>query len=266
MRFTKMQGLGNDYIYLNCMGGEPDNLPALAVQLSRPHFGVGADGIICICPSPRADAAMRIFNADGSEGEMCGNGIRCVGKYLYDKGLTGKTTLTVDTLAGVKTLRLHVVGGQVEAVTVDMGAPEVTGPVTLPVGGQDYQVWPVSMGNPHAVVFVPDVQEVDLAGIGPMFEHHPFFPNRTNTEFVQILGRDRMALRVWERGSGATLACGTGACAALAAGAVAGHLDREVQALLPGGGLQLAWEQADNHIYMTGPAQTVFEGTWEAGL
>ena len=265
MQFTKMQGLGNDYVYLNCLEGEPEDLPGLAAALSRPHFGVGADGLICICPSRRADAAMRIFNADGSEGEMCGNGIRCVGKYLYDKGLTHKTTLTIDTLAGVKTLTLAVSEGRVVSVTVDMGEPRVPGPVTLRVDGRDVTVWPVDMGNPHAVIFVPDAQRVELERLGPALEGHPYFPNRTNTEFVQVVDRKRLVLRVWERGSGATLACGTGACAALAAGVRAGQVDREIRAELPGGVLQLAWAGKDNHIYMTGPAETVFEGTWEGG-
>lgn len=266
MQFTKMQGLGNDYIYLNCLEGEPADLPGLAVALSRPHFGVGADGLICICPSGRADAAMRIFNADGSEGEMCGNGIRCVGKYLYEKGLTRKTTLSIDTLAGVKILTLAVTDGRVTSVTVDMGRPQVGQPVSLTAAGQTFSVWPVDMGNPHAVIFVPDAGAVDLERLGPEMETHPYFPNRTNTEFVQVLDRRRLALRVWERGSGATLACGTGACAALAAGVRAGYADREVRAELPGGALQLCWNEQDNHIYMTGPAETVFEGTWEGGL
>ena len=265
MRFTKMEGLGNDYVYLNCLEGEPKDLPGLAVRLSRPHFGVGADGLICICPSRRADAAMRIFNADGSEGEMCGNGIRCVGKYLYDRGLVSGPTVTVETLAGVKTLYLVVENGRVEEVTVDMGCPQVPGPVELAVEGECLAVWPVSMGNPHGVVFVADAAGVELERLGPLLERHPYFPRRTNVEFVQVLAPDELVLRVWERGSGATLACGTGACAALAAGAAAGLTGRQVLARLPGGTLRLAWEQADNHIYMTGPARTVFEGTWEGG-
>lgn len=265
MRFTKMEGLGNDYVYLNCLESQPNDLPGLAVQMSRAHFGVGADGLICICPSQRADAAMRIFNADGSEGEMCGNGIRCVGKYLYDRGLVTGPTVRVETLAGIKTLYLVVVDGHVQEVTVDMGCPQVAGPVELVVEGEHLTVWPVSMGNPHGVLFVADAARVELERLGPLLERHPYFPHRTNVEFVQVLERDELVLRVWERGSGATLACGTGACAALAAGVVAEHTDYQVLARLPGGTLRLAWEQADNHIYMTGPAHTVFEGTWETG-
>ena len=264
MRFTKMQGLGNDYVYLNCTGGVPDNLPELAVRLSDRHFGVGADGLICICPSERADFGMRIFNADGSEGEMCGNGIRCLGKYIHEHGLTDKTSLSIETPAGVRFLALTRRAGRVEEITVDMGVPELDHPRVLPVGGEQYTVRPVSMGNPHAVLFLPEVGALDLETLGPRLERHPSFPGRTNAEFVEVLAPDRLRMRVWERGSGETLACGTGACAALAAAAAAGLTGRRAAVSLPGGELQIRW--ADNqHIYMTGPAVTVFKGEYEDG-
>lgn len=259
MHFTKMHGLGNDYIYLDCIQGEPPDLPALAVQLSDRHRGVGGDGLICICPSETADFKMRIFNADGSEGEMCGNGIRCVGKYVYDKGLTRGRELEIETLAGVRTLRLAVADGLVSAVTVDMGVPRVEQAVTLTVGGRDWRGTTVSMGNPHLAVFLEDVATLDLAALGPGFERHPRFPGRVNTEFIRVRSPGLLELRVWERGSGETLACGTGACAALAAAVTAGYTSRQAEARLPGGSLALRWRE-DGHMEMTGPAVTVFEG------
>ncbi len=262
LRFTKMEGLGNDYVYINCLDHTPEDLPKLAKIMSDRHFGVGGDGLICICPSRRADVRMRMFNADGSEGEMCGNGIRCVGKYVYDKGLVPRTGLTVETLAGIKTLSLTVEDGTVSTVTVDMGSPQLSPAVRLTVGGALYTVHPASMGNPHAVVYVPQADELDLEAIGPGFECHPFFPRRTNTEFVEIRDRERLHLRVWERGSGETLACGTGACAALAVTAALGRCEREAAVELPGGELRVAWSEEDGHLYMTGPAKTVFEGEW----
>ena len=260
LRFTKMEGLGNDYVYINCLKRTPDDLPDLASYVSDRHFGVGADGLICICPSERADIRMRMFNADGSEGEMCGNGIRCVGKYVYDKGLVSKTTLTVETLAGIKTLKLSLTEGVVSAVTVDMGKPVLGASTKIVVKGKNYTVYPASVGNPHAVIFLPEIEGLDLEDLGPRFECHPIFPNRTNTEFVKILSRTHLSMRVWERGSGETLACGTGACAALA---VASSLDmcrRDAVVRLPGGELSIRWAEEDGHIYMTGPARTVFEG------
>ena len=201
-----MQGIGNDYIYLDCTGESPEDLPALAVRLSRLHFSVGSDGLICIFPSDAADFKMRMFNADGSEGEMCGNGLRCVCKFVYDKGLTGKTALTVETLAGIKRCTLHVEGDKVSSVTVDMGAPAVEEPFLLTVPGGEYLVTPVSVGNPHIVTFVDDVDGLDLPALGPGFEHHPrFAPNRVNTEFVEVAAPGRLKMRVWERGSGETL-------------------------------------------------------------
>lgn len=262
MKFTKMQGLGNDYVYLDCTKAVPADLPALAVKASDRHFGIGSDGLICICTSERADFRMRMFNADGSEGEMCGNGIRCVGKFVYDKGLTAKTSLAIETLAGIKTLELSVDGGRVSAVEVDMGAPVVGTPLTLNVLGRDYLVQPVSMGNPHAVTFVNDVKGINLPDVGPLFEQHPAFPNRTNTEFVEVIDAKHLKMRVWERGSGETLACGTGACASAVAAFLAGKAAREVSVTLLGGDLRIRWDEESGHIFMTGPAVTVFEGEW----
>ena len=266
MRFTKMEGLGNDYVYLNCLERTPPDLPELARRVSDRHFGVGSDGLICVCPSEQADFRMRMFNADGSEGEMCGNGIRCVGKFVYDKGLTDKTTVSVETKAGVKVLELQLgADGLVSAVTVDMGAPAVEKPRDITVDGRSYTVTPVSMGNPHAVLYLEGIDGLDLPKIGPGFEHHPSFPNRTNTEFVEVTDRTHLRMRVWERGSGETLACGTGACAVLAATASAGRCERSAEVALLGGVLRICWDEADGHIYMTGPAVTVFEGDYPYG-
>lgn len=262
LRFTKMEGLGNDYVYVNCLEHTPDDLPDLAKRVSDRHFGVGGDGLICICPSKRADVRMRMFNADGSEGEMCGNGIRCVGKFVYDKGLVKKTALTVETLAGIKLLELTLKSGRVSAVTVDMGLPAFSPSAEITVKGKNYTVNPASMGNPHAVVYLPEVGKLDLKDLGPYFECHPMFPNRTNTEFVEVLDRAHLNMRVWERGSGETLACGTGACAALAVTAALGLCEREAVVRLLGGDLYICWSEEDEHIYMTGPARTVFEGEW----
>ena len=260
LRFTKMEGLGNDYVYINCLEHTPEDLPSLAKRVSDRHFGVGGDGLICICPSERADVRMRMFNADGSEGEMCGNGIRCVGKFVYDKGLVPKTTLTVETLAGVKTLKLTLENGLVSAVTVDMGEPVLRPSAEITVKGINYTVNPASMGNPHAVVYLPEIGKLNLEELGPHFECHPMFPNRTNTEFVEVLDRTHLNMRVWERGSGETLACGTGACAVLAVTASLGLCEREAVVHLLGGDLSIRWSENDGHIYMTGPARTVFEG------
>lgn len=260
MKFTKMHGLGNDYVFLYCPDRAPGNLPALSLRLSDRHFGVGSDGLICIFPSSLADFRMDIYNADGSRGEMCGNGIRCVGKYVYDKGLTGKAAITVETLAGVRTLVLHPAGGRVESVTVDMGEPVVFPARTITVQGKPYPVRPVSMGNPHAVLYPDRIDALDLPVLGPAFEHHPSFPDRTNTEFVEVVDRTTLRMRVWERGSGETLACGTGACAVLAASADADLTGRTATVKLRGGDLDIHWAAESNHIYMTGPAVTVFEG------
>lgn len=260
MRFTKMQGLGNDYIYLNCMTEVPHDLPELARRLSDRHFGVGGDGLICIFPSVLADFRMDMYNADGSRGEMCGNGIRCVGKYVYEKGLTLKETVSIETLAGIKTLSLHVENGKVTAVTVDMGEPEVMDALKITVKGKDYTVIPVSMGNPHAVLFTHNIDDWDLPTVGPGFEHQEVFPNRVNTEFVEQADEGTLRMRVWERGSGETLACGTGACAVLAAAYATGRGGREAKIELRGGALFVRLAEEDGHIYMTGPAVTVFEG------
>lgn len=264
MRFTKMQGTGNDYIYVDCTRETPPDLPALAIRLSKPHFGVGSDGLICICPSEKADFRMRVFNADGSEGEMCGNGLRCVCKYVYDKGLTQKTVVDVETLAGVKRSALHLTDGKVSSVTVDMGEPKLTRTRLLTVHGRDYLIAPVSMGNPHVVVFMGSIDALDLNTIGPGFENHPdFAPDRVNTEFVGVVSQERLRMRVWERGSGETLACGTGACAAVVAATMAGRSRRHATVVLQGGELDIRWDESDDHVYMTGPAVTVFEGEVE---
>ena len=261
MHFTKMEGLGNVYIYLNGLAGLPADLPALARRMSDRHFGVGSDGVICICPSDQADFRMVMFNADGSRGRMCGNGIRCLGKYVYDKGLTGKTGLTIETDGGLRTLELLVRGGRVEAVRVNMGQPQVGAAVELWAGGRLWQATPVSMGNPHAVLFTEHPEALPLEQLGPCLEHHAAFPGGVNAEFVRCLAPDRLAMRVWERGSGETLACGTGACAALAAAVVRGLCGRKATVELPGGELELCWP-AGEEMVMTGPANTVFEGEY----
>ncbi len=263
MRFTKMQGLGNDYVYLDCTKYAPENLPGLAERISDRHFGVGSDGLICIFPSETADFRMRMFNADGSEGEMCGNGIRCVGKYVYDKGLTGKTTLTVETLAGIKTLKLTIDNRMVSAVEVDMGTPRLEKARILTFQGKEYRGIPVSMGNPHFVISISGVRQFDLSHIAPLSVPNPLFPKGVNVEIMEALSPQLLEMRVWERGSGETLACGTGACAALAAAVAEGMAERTATVQLLGGELLIRWDEADEHIYMTGPAVTVFEGDWE---
>ena len=261
MYFTKMEGLGNDYVYIDCREAFPTDLPALARRISDRHFGVGSDGLICIGPSAMADLSMVMFNSDGSEGKMCGNGIRCVGKFAYEKGLLSRDRMRIETESGIKELSLTVRDGKVEAVTVNMGKPLVAPPIALTVLGQEYSMIPVSMGNPHIVTFVSGVDGLDLEHLGPEFESHPRFPDRVNTEFVEVRDRGRLCMRVWERGSGETLACGTGACAALAAAVSTGRSDREATVELRGGELRIRWEEGDD-LYMTGPAGTVFEGEW----
>lgn len=264
MDFTKMQGAGNDFIVLNNreLKLPVSAFPDLARRVCTRRVSLGANALmVADFPTQGGDLRMRFYNADGSEGEMCGNGVRCVGKFVYDKGLTDKTELTVETLAGVKRLSLELEDGGVSAVTVDMGAPVVGEPLSLTVGGRTYQAIPVSMGNPHIAVFLEDIASLDLPAIGPGFERHPAFPERTNTEFVRAAGPSRLEMRVWERGSGETLACGTGACAAVAAAAVTGRCGRHAEVRLLGGTLEIRWEESDGHIYMTGPAVTVFEGT-----
>lgn len=273
MKFTKMHGIGNDYVYINCLEETIENPKETAIKVSDRHFGVGSDGLILICPSDKADFRMRMFNADGSEGEMCGNGIRCVGKYVYDKGLTDKTTVSIETLAGNKSLELYIKDSMVYKVRVDMGEPVLL-PSGIPVKlGTDscisqtietdentYSVTCVSMGNPHAVVYVDSVADVDIEKDGPPMENHPLFPNRINTEFVKIEDDKSLRMRVWERGSGETLACGTGACAVLVASVLNNKSGRKNTVHLLGGDLEIEWNETDNHVYMTGPAVTVFEG------
>ncbi len=258
MRFTKMHGLGNDYIYVF---GAPESVETLAVKLSDRHFGIGADGIIVIDRSDKADFSMRIYNADGSEAKMWGNGIRCVGKYVYDKGYTSKTEITVDTLSGIRTLRLNVHSGAVCSVQVDMGITEVGETVELDIGSEILHAYPVSVGNPHAVTFVEDIEAVDLEKIGPKVEKHGYFPDGVNAEFVQVIDEHTLRMRVWERGSGITMACGTGATASAAAAVKAGYCtsDTPVTVRLDGGELEIL-VASDKSALMTGPATTVFEG------
>ena len=260
LAFTKMHGLGNDYVYVDCTKSQPEDLNGLSKRVSDRHFGVGSDGLICICSSDVADFRMRMFNADGSEGEMCGNGIRCVGKFVYDKGLTDRTSITVETLGGIKKLELTVEKGTVSAVTVDMGVPVLENAIHLTVKGKDYTGIPVSMGNPHLVTFQEEIAGLDLEDIGPEFECCEYFPNRTNTEFVKVVDRNTLSMRVWERGSGETMACGTGACATAVAACVSGCSGREVTVKLLGGDLSIRWDEESGHVFMTGPAVTVFEG------
>ena len=259
MRFTKMQGLGNDYLYV--WGETPENAAALSVRLSDRHFGAGSDGMIFISRSPVADFKMRIFNADGSEAKMCGNGIRCVGKYVYDKRLTDKTHLTVETLSGIKTLDLQIRDGAVTAVTVAMGLAQALPESELTVSGKRVVYTPVSVGNPHAVVFVHDAEDAPLTLLGPAIEKHPAFPGGVNVEFVQVLSETQLRMRVWERGSGVTLACGTGAGASVAAAVQKGlcPAGEPVFVELDGGTLEIRVD-AEGSVTMTGPAQTVFEG------
>ena len=276
MRFTKMQGIGNDYIYINCFQETVKDPAALSVRLSDRHFGVGSDGVILIEPSQIADCKMDMYNADGSRGMMCGNGIRCVGKYVYERGIAHKDILTVETLSGVKTLRLDVNGGKVGEVEVDMGLPTLK-PAEIPanfpgdtavdtpliVGGREYRVTCVSMGNPHCIVFVDKTEQFPVEKIGPQFEHHPAFPGQVNTEFVQVLGKREIKMRVWERGSGETLACGTGACASAVACMLNGKTERGVLIHLRGGDLKIRWDEASGNVFMKGPAEFSFDGTVE---
>lgn len=275
MRFTKMQGIGNDYIYINCFEEIVRNPSALAERMSQPHFSVGSDGLVLIEPSEVADFSMRIFNSDGSESEMCGNATRCIAKYVYERGLTDKTEMTLMTKAGLKQLSLRTRGGKVHSVRVDMGSPELDPrkvPVDLPgeiilghkldVGGMSYPIHCVSMGNPHCVIFVRDPDLVDLPMIGPMIENHRIFPNRTNVEFACVKDRQHIRMRVWERGAGETMACGTGACATLVAAVMTGQADRDAMIELNGGSLRVTWSPEDNHIVQEGPAEFVFDGEW----
>lgn len=275
MKFTKMHGCGNDYVYVNLFEEKIADPTELSQKISDRHFGIGGDGLITIGPSDCADFRMRIYNADGSEAEMCGNGIRCVAKYVYDHGMTKSTEILIETGAGIKELALTVEDGKVSRVKVDMGEPVLTAeaiPVIschdtvisepIEVDGKEWKMTCVSMGNPHAVVFVPFVKELPLEQIGPKFENHVRFPKRINTEFVEVLSETEMNMRVWERGSGETLACGTGTCASVMAAILNGYTKDEVLVHLTGGDLLISYDRAGNHIYMTGPATTVFEGEY----
>lgn len=273
MKFTKMQGAGNDYVYLNGLRERVEDPERLAVRISDRHFGVGSDGLVLILPSDIADFRMEIYNADGSRAKMCGNASRCVGKYVYEAGMTDKEVVTLETLSGVKTLHLLVQNGKVDRVRVNMGRPVLeTGEipvlldespaiaVPLTVGGKEWRVTCVSMGNPHAVVFTQGIDKLDLEKLGPLFERHRLFPQRVNTEFVEAAGPHELRMRVWERGSGETLACGTGACAALVAAVLNGKLQDWADVCLPGGVLRIEWR---DEVFMTGPARTVFHGEFE---
>jgi diaminopimelate epimerase len=275
LKFTKMQGLGNDYVYINCFDQDLSgtDLPQLAIRLSDRHFGIGGDGMILIMPSEAADFRRRMFNNDGSEGKTCGNGLRCVSRYVYDHGLTSKNTFTIETLGGIVKTELILNEGTVETVKIDMGEPrlsraeipmlgaDVSSVVSEPidVGGCSFRVTCVSMGNPHAVIFVSDADGVDVAGVGPFIEQHELFPEKTNVEFVEVLNDEEILFRVWERGTGITLACGTGACAAVVAAVLNKLTQRRVTVHLLGGDLLIEWAE-DNHVYMAGPAVEVFSG------
>ena len=277
VKFTKMHGLGNDYVYMDAINQKIENRSELAKFVSDRHFGIGSDGLILICPSEKADFRMQMFNQDGSEAEMCGNGIRCVGKFVYDKGLTNKTTITVETLAGIKTLVMTEKNGKIEAVRVDMGEP-ILEPKLIPVISEEnpvknlqlkaedkeFKFTCVSMGNPHAVAFIEEeVNDFDICKYGEKLEVNKAFPNKANIEFINVIDDKTLKMRVWERGAGETLACGTGACASAVAAMLNGYTSREVTVHLLGGDLKIEWSKADNHVYMTGTATTVFEGEIE---
>ena len=275
MKFTKMQGAGNDYIYVDCTKKLLKNPSKTAIKVSERHFGIGSDGMILIKSSDKADFFMEMYNADGSQGKMCGNGIRCVGKYVYDNKMTDKTTITVETLSGIKTLVLNVEGDKVKTVRVNMGSPilesskvpvvsdkekVIDEPVT--VNNKEYRITCVSMGNPHAITFVDDIDSLDIEHIGPMFEKNEIFPEQVNTEFIQVISRDVIKMRVWERGSGETLACGTGACASVVACVLNGLTEDKVTVKLLGGDLFIEYNRDENTVYMTGPARITFTGNF----
>ena len=276
MEFTKMQGCGNDYVYVNGFENKIDNPNKLSEIVSDRHFGIGSDGLIVINPSEKADFKMSMYNADGSEGKMCGNGIRCVAKYVYDNKMTDKTTITVETLSGIKTLELNVKNDKVETVKVNMGTPILL-PKDVPVvsdkdkvvdepiviDDKEYRITCVSMGNPHAITFIENTDDLEIETIGPKFENNPIFPDRVNTEFIQVLDRNTVKIRVWERGSGETFACGTGACATVVACVLNGLTDDKVTVKLLGGDLFIEYNREENTVYMTGPAKVSFTGKIE---
>lgn len=273
MKFTKMQGLGNDYIYVNCFEEKLQNINEIAKKVSDRHFGIGSDGLVLICPSDVADFKMDMYNSDGSQAEMCGNAIRCVGKYVHDKGLTNKEEITIETLAGIKHLHLFCENGTVYTAKVNMGKP-ILKPREIPidadgdnfirrpveVDGKEYLVTGVSMGNPHAIIFIDDTDSLDINKLGPKFENHKLFPKRINTEFVQVVDDKTLKMRVWERGAGETLACGTGACASMVASSLCGFVGHSADLILLGGTLHIEWNESDGCVYMTGPAEFVFDG------
>lgn len=273
MRFTKMQGIGNDYVYVNCFEENVDNPAETAVRISDRHFGVGSDGLILIKPSRKADFMMDMYNADGSQGAMCGNGIRCVAKYVFDKGLTDETKISIETKSGIKYIKLTIEDGRARQAEVNMGAPVLEArkiPIIadsrevidepIEIGGKIFHMTGVSMGNPHAIVYVEDIKAIDIEKTGPLFENHPCFPDRVNTEFVHVIDENTIEMRVWERGSGETLACGTGACASAVASVLNGYTKDEVTVKLLGGDLKIRWDRKENLVFMTGPAEIVFEG------
>ncbi len=278
MKFTKMQGIGNDYVYVNGFEETIENKEETACIVSDRHFGIGSDGLILINPSKNADFEMEMYNADGSRGKMCGNGIRCVGKYVYDRKLTDKTEISVETLGGIKYLSLDVQNGEVQSVRVDMGAP-ILEPKSIPMNmsgescisqdieikGETYQMTGVSMGNPHIVIYMDEVEDLEIEKIGPLFENHECFPERINTEFAKVIDRNTVEMRVWERGSGETLACGTGACAVLVASVLNDKCDNKATVKLLGGDLEIEWDREKNTVYMTGPAAFVFDGEIRIG-
>ena len=283
IKFTKMEGLGNDYVYVDCTKQDIENASNLAKIISDRHFGVGSDGLILIESSKKADFRMKMFNSDGTEAEMCGNGIRCVGKYVYDKGLTDKTTLKIETLAGIKVLNLNVEDGKAKTVKVDMGEPILDYKlipakdgkvyksrdgikfykVNINIEGDLKELTCVSMGNPHGIDFANNIEKLKIEKFGPIIEVDEHFPNKVNAEFIEILDKHNIKMRVWERGAGETLACGTGACASVVASFLNGYTERNVTVELLGGKLEIEWNKEDNHVYMTGPAKTVFEGEFD---
>lgn len=272
VHFTKMHGAGNDYIYINAMTEVPEDLPTLAHLISDRHFGVGSDGLVVIMPSEIADFRMRMFNADGSEAEMCGNASRCIAKYVYEKGLTDKTEISLETLAGIKILKLSLEDGKVKSVTVDMGEPTINGlggeivSETVLSDGTKFRFTQVGMGNPHAIIFTEDLSDANVLGYGPQLEVAECFPNKSNIEFVDVKDSTTLKMRVWERGSGETLACGTGACATTVAAVLNGKTGRKVNLQLLGGELQVEWNKDNNHVYLTGGAEFIADGIFYGGL
>ena len=273
MKFTKMHGIGNDYVYVNCFKETVEHPSEVATKVSDRHFGIGSDGLILIKPSEVADGKMEMYNADGSQGAMCGNGIRCVAKYMYDYGITDKTSISVETKSGIKYLDLTIKDGKVDTVKVNMGTP-ILKAVDIPVrsekeqvidepvmvDGKEWKITCVSMGNPHAITYIDDVKHLEIEKIGPKFENHEIFPDRVNTEFVHVIDRNTVEMRVWERGSGETYACGTGACAVAVSSILNGLTEEEVTVKLLGGDLKIFWDRQENRVYMTGSATTVFDG------